>query len=149
VREVLDELLQTWRVVRPGVKVEVAWGQDVGDPQINVDESFSQAVTNLLNNAADASAASDSNRVRLGVAADANGVSITIEDEGPGLSKDLMQKAGKTVFTTKEGGFGLGLVLSHTSLNRLGGELTLNSRTAGGTCTAIHIPLAAQGAASG
>ena len=148
-REVLKDLLETWRMMRPGVRLDLVWDENAGDPYITVDESFSQSITNLLNNAADASATSHSDRVALLVAADAARVRITIEDEGPGLSKDLMQKAGKTVFTTKPGGFGLGLVLSHTSLNRLGGELTLNSRAAGGTCTAIHIPLATQGALSG
>ncbi|HSC48474.1 MAG TPA: ATP-binding protein [Gammaproteobacteria bacterium] len=148
-RQLLQETLDAWRVVRPDVNLDMQWEEALGDPWLSVDEGFSQALTNLLNNAAEASTSKGSNRVVLTVANDARALRISIDDEGPGLSREVQQQAGKAVFTTKAAGFGLGLVISHVNLNRLGGELTLTRRPEGGTRTTILMPLFAQEAGHG
>jgi two-component system sensor histidine kinase RegB len=148
-RQLLQETLDAWRIVRPDVSLEMRWEEVAGDPWLSVDEGFSQALTNLLNNAADASTSKGSSRVVLTVGGNAQGLRISIDDDGPGLSREMQQQAGKAIFTTKAAGFGLGLVISHVNLNRLGGELTLTKRPEGGTRTTILMPVFAQGAGHG
>jgi two-component system sensor histidine kinase RegB len=148
-RDALRAVLDDWTIVRPAIRLEVDWQGLSGQPLVSVDEGFPQALTSLLDNAADASAARGSDLVRLAVTAGTSDVRLFIDDEGPGLDPQLQQRAGKAVFSTKPGGFGLGLVLSHVNLNRLRGDVTLTNRAGGGTRTMIVMPVCAAGADSG
>lgn len=139
-QDVLRKILDDWRVVRPEVQLEVDWQGCTGSPLLQIDEGFNHALTSLLNNAADASITAGSNRVAVSIANTNHGVRICIDDEGQGLSESAQQRAGKTVFSTKTHGSGLGLVLSHANLDRLGGELTLVKRPEGGTRTVLEMP---------
>ncbi len=111
--------------MRPTVRLEIQWQAAAADALLRVDPGFAQALTSLLDNAADASAATGSDRVSLHVGCDADRVQITIDDEGRGLAEHLQHQVGKALFTTKSQGFGLGLVLSHAHLDRLQGEVSL------------------------
>jgi len=141
VQTVLQEVLDSWRIVRPATRLEVHWQGLTGNPSVVVDEGFPQALISLLDNAAEASESMGSDRVRMIVTGNAHGICLNIDDEGPGLGAEVQQRAGKAVFTTKEKGFGLGLVLSHANLNRLHGDLTLAARPEGGTRTTITLPV--------
>ncbi len=147
-RGVLQEVLDHWSIVRPAIRLEVDWQALAGDPLVTVDEGFSQALMNLLDNAAEASASLGSDLVKLAVAGDGRSMRLCIDDQGPGLGPDVEQRAGTAIFTTKDQGFGLGLVLSHANLNRLNGDVTLATRPGGGTRTTIVIPVHASDAAS-
>jgi two-component system sensor histidine kinase RegB len=65
------------------------------------------------------------------------------EDRGPGIPPDIADSLGKRYVSRKEGGLGLGVLLSSASIERLGGELTLAERPGGGTRLEIRLPLAA------
>ncbi len=149
VRSVLQGILDSWSIVRPAIRLEADWQALAGNPHVIVDAGFAQALTNLLDNAAEASASMGSVLVKVAVLGDEGGVRLCIDDEGPGLSADVQQLAGKAIFTTKAKGFGLGLVLSHANLSRLNGDLTLAARTGGGTRTTIFMPAQASKAANG
>ena len=141
VQTVLQEVLDSWSIVRPATRLEVHWQGLAGNPSVIVDEGLQQALISLLDNAAEASELMGSDRVRMVVSGDAHDIRLNIDDEGPGLGVEAQQRAGKAVFTTKERGFGLGLVLSHANLNRLHGDLTLAARPEGGTRTTITLPV--------
>lgn len=66
-----------------------------------------------------------------------------IDDNGPGVDLNIMEKLGKTFITTKESGLGIGLFLTHSTLTHHGGEIKLYNRDEGGTRTDITLPLAA------
>lgn len=141
IQAVVQEVLDSWSIVRPGTRIEVTCQELPSAPLVVVDEGFKQALLSLLDNAAEASQSTGSNLVRMFVTGDRHGIRLYIDDEGPGLSAEVQQRAGKALFTTKEKGFGLGLVLSHANLNRLHGDLTLTTRPGGGTRTTITVPL--------
>jgi len=141
--QLVQQVLDDWSIVRPAVQLHVGWEGLERGALLEVDDGFAQALTSLLHNAADASAARGSDRVRICFCQSATALQVIIEDEGTGLDSDIGQLAGKAVFTTKPTGFGLGLVLSHANLNRLNGTVTLSNRTEGGTRTTISMPLAA------
>jgi two-component system sensor histidine kinase RegB len=145
-RELLQEILDDWRALHPAIQLGVSWQDAAGEYLMQVDEGFQQALTNLLNNAADASRSNGSSQIRVSMLGEPEGAWVFIDDDGPGLSAEVRQQAGKAVFTTKPDGFGLGLVLSHANLNRLGCELTLTNRAERGTRTAIYVPAMTAGA---
>ena len=51
----LDEVLAKWLLMRPAVSVACRWSDANPGPSIIVEQTLSQAVINLFNNAADAS----------------------------------------------------------------------------------------------
>lgn len=141
IQAVVREVLDGWSIVRPAIRLEVTCQELPACPLIVVDEGFKQALFSLLDNAAEASQSTGSDLVHMVITGDRHGIRLYIDDEGPGLSAEMQQRAGKALFTTKEKGFGLGLVLSHANLNRLQGDLTLTTRPEGGTRTTISVPL--------
>jgi two-component system sensor histidine kinase RegB len=66
---------------------------------------------------------------------------ICILDRGPGLSPDVVQRAGEAFFTTKKQGLGIGLFLANATIERFGGQVSLQNREGGGAVTDISIPL--------
>lgn len=140
IRTVLQEVFESWTIVQPAIRLDVDWQALAGDPLVTVDEGFPQALISLLDNAAEASQSTGSDLVRVSLSGDAHDVRLYIDDEGPGLSPDMQQRAGKAIFTTKKTGLGLGLVLSNAHLNRIDGDLTLTGRAEGGTRTTITLP---------
>jgi CheY-like chemotaxis protein len=69
-------------------------------------------------------------------------LSLTVEDGGPGVPDDLVQRIFEPFFTTKPPGEGTGLGLSivHTIISRHGGGITLENRRSGGARFTIHLP---------
>lgn len=67
---------------------------------------------------------------------------VRIEDEGPGLPAELAGGGPYRPFVSRrEGGHGLGLVITQGALRALGGELTLTSRApAPGAAAVLRVP---------
>ena len=97
---------------------------------------LTQALLNLLNNAADA--CPDNLLIRLSW--DQLWVLITIRDYGAGVPLAIAEQLGKPFFTTKGKGFGLGLFLSQISVTRAGGTVKLYNQEGGGTLTELRLP---------
>ncbi|MFN7915086.1 MAG: ATP-binding protein [Vicinamibacterales bacterium] len=97
-----------------------------------------QAVLALVSNALDATDAAAHVRLTLETAGEA--LTIAVEDQGPGMTADVLRRAGEPFFTTKEPGrgLGLGLFLARVFAERLGGALTLESGT--GTTAVLQLP---------
>jgi two-component system sensor histidine kinase RegB len=92
---------------------------------------------NLLNNAADASP----DFVSIGVESSGDSLQIIIEDHGAGIPAEIADSLGKTHISGKQGGLGLGMLLSHASIERLGGEVEMSGMTGEGTRLEIRLPL--------
>ncbi|MFA7317408.1 MAG: ATP-binding protein [Sulfuricella sp.] len=132
-----DDLLEKWQLVRPGVAMEAEWQGALPAPRIIADQTLTQALINLLNNAADASPHSVE---ILGHWQD-NELRMEIRDRGPGLAPEVQQRAGQPFFTTKGHGFGIGLFLANATIERFGGKVLLTNREGGGALTRISLPL--------
>jgi two-component system sensor histidine kinase RegB len=59
------------------------------------------------------------------------------------MAQPVLERAGEPFFTTKEPGrgMGLGLFLTRTVVERLGGVLTLSSEAGSGTRALLRLPL--------
>jgi two-component system cell cycle sensor histidine kinase/response regulator CckA len=71
-------------------------------------------------------------------------LTLSVVDNGSGMSRDVQQRALEPFFTTKSGdkGTGLGLVTVQSVLRQGGGALSFESDPAWGTRFDIHLPLA-------
>lgn len=101
---------------------------------------LTQAVLSLVTNALDASSARPDAAVVVRVSAAGDEVVISVVDQGPGMSADLLSRAGEPFFTTKDAGrgLGLGLFLARVFAERLGGRLLLESDQ--GTTATLVVP---------
>ncbi len=68
---------------------------------------------------------------------------ISIKDNGPGISKEDLQKVFDPFFTTKEQGEGtrLGLSASYNIIEKLGGTITAESKLSEGTVFKVMLPI--------
>lgn len=69
---------------------------------------------------------------------------ILIQDDGQGMSEDVLARAIEPFFTTRggEGGTGLGLSIVYGFIRQTGGHLNIDSKTGGGTQIEILLPIA-------
>jgi two-component system, sporulation sensor kinase E len=70
-----------------------------------------------------------------------NQIHISIQDEGMGISKEIIKKLGEPFFTTKESGTGLGLMVSYRIIEEHKGTIQIESEEGKGTIFHITLPL--------
>jgi len=135
----LQEILGEWRKLRPETPLQILCTGSRPVPDIVADRTLTQAILNILNNAADAA----TNAVGFRARWQRNHLHVQISDDGPGIPEDFRKHIGKPFVTTKPPGkgMGLGLYLARTTLERLGGHLDLCEGTRSGTCVKIDLPL--------
>lgn len=137
----LSHLIENWLVYRPQIQLSQTW-PEVDFPGENIPISVEQAVTNLLDNAADASLANDQQGLELRIMFQDHLLIIEIRDQGIGITDEIKHSAGTSILETKKsGGLGWGLFLSNVSIERVGGQVQLLPNQPNGTITHIEIPL--------
>ena len=101
-----------------------------------------RAIHAVLDNAR--KAAQSPSPIYLDVSSDGDGCHIGVRDHGIGMTSDQLRKAGEPFFTTRTPGkgMGLGLFLTRTLLDRLGGRLELTSTVGVGSVATLHLPAA-------
>ncbi len=68
-----------------------------------------------------------------------DGIWIEIADQGPGIPRELRDKAFEPFFTTKAGGTGLGLAICRSIVRRYDGEIWIEEADGGGTCVKVAL----------
>ena len=135
----LGGIATRFQAMRPDVPLEMRWEGTSPAPEIFADAALQQAILILLNNAADASP----HHVDIHGRWDESTLQLSIGDRGPGVDAASLPKLGRTFFTTKppDKGTGLGLVLTASTLDRLGGSVSWSNRPDGGLAAEITLPL--------
>lgn len=133
----INECLQQWLLMNP--KGQYQWQKEhVNTPNVQYPLVLQQAIINLLDNAQKAS----QQAVDLTLSWDNENWQLLIQDFGEGIKDDfeLPQKP-----MASENGLGIGLLLSHSSIQRLGGKVSLQNRLINheviGCDTLIKVPL--------
>jgi signal transduction histidine kinase len=98
------------------------------------------AIANLVRNAIEASPEGTS--VRMALVVGPTAVEIQVDDSGPGISEEALEKAFEPFYSTKteRGGTGLGLAITRDMITRLGGEVGLENMDQGGARAIIRLP---------
>jgi C4-dicarboxylate-specific signal transduction histidine kinase len=101
-----------------------------------------QVLVNLLTNAADAVANVSDPRIALRVRKQGAEALIEVEDNGPGIPDENLEKIFEPFFSTKgEEGNGLGLWISSEIARLHGGALTAQRGGAGGALFRLSLPI--------
>ncbi|MBU1395319.1 MAG: sensor histidine kinase [Gammaproteobacteria bacterium] len=131
----LAALIERWQVLRPDARITPRLPSD--PRAFTPPDGLEQAIQNVLNNAADVSP----DTVEFDVDTNTRALQIDIADRGPGFTPEQKAQAGHVLFSARPGrGWGVGLALTHATLERLGGSLTLTEREGGGTRVRITLP---------
>ncbi len=104
------------------VRVEVSENHGV----INCDEAKTKSVfANVLYNAVQA--VGDKGEIIVGINEDENNVQVTIQDSGPGIAEENLEKIFEPLFSTKRGGTGLGLANCKQILESQNGSISVKN----------------------
>lgn len=117
--------------------VRVAEGEDVtiqADP-----DQLEQALINLIRNAVDATLEEGGSEVAIRWSTSGKEVHVLVVDQGPGVSDT--GNLFVPFYTTKQGGSGIGLVLSRQIVEGHGGSLMLENRRGGGARARVTLPM--------
>lgn len=72
----------------------------------------------------------------------AQGVSVTVADNGPGIPAAQLEQVFAPFFTSKPDGLGLGLNICRTIVEAHGGSISVENRPAGGAAFTFTLPIA-------
>ena len=103
-----------------------------------------QVLINLVQNAVDATAHHPAPRVSVRLTEADGWATVTVADNGPGLSPEVQQRLFEPFFTTKPvgEGTGLGLSISFGIVEQHGGQLRADNAPEGGARFTLRLPLA-------
>ncbi len=97
-----------------------------------------QIVINLLQNALEAVEEKPDGRVEVRVIEVGEDVMLTVRDNGPGIAPDIHEQLFSPFNTSKEGGLGLGLVISSDIASDYGGRIEVDTGESG-TCFSVYL----------
>ncbi len=128
------------------VRVEVELSGDI--PAVSGNRGkLQQVLVNLILNAKDALQDRGEGRVRILTAPTAKGVELRVEDDGAGMSEEVLRKIYDPFFTTKSNpkdgqrkGTGLGLAVTYGIVQEHAGTIEVTSRVGEGTVFRLELP---------
>jgi two-component system NtrC family sensor kinase len=125
--------------------IDVVMDLDASLPLIIVDPSQIERVClNLIINAAEAMEGTGTLTITTRVDPSNHTLAVDVEDTGPGISPENIEKIFDPFFTTKETGHGvgLGLAISYGIVEEHQGVLAVRSNPGQGTIFTVSLPLA-------
>lgn len=122
------------------------------DPQLPAltadDGRLRQVLNNLLINARDALIHSEQPRIEITTRSysdkDQNFVELVVEDNGPGIPDNMLERLFEPYVTTKERGTGLGLAIVKRIIEEHGGTIWAANLRPSGTRVVVRLPVAAR-----
>jgi two-component system NtrC family sensor kinase len=140
--EVVDEVigLTSQKTRYANVRIETELSPNL--PRIQASPSeLQQVLLNLVNNAIDA-IERPGGTVTVGTRADGDGVILEVQDTGKGIPEANLGRIFDPFFTTKPvgQGTGLGLPICYGIVEKMGGNITVESEIEKGTTFTVFIP---------
>jgi signal transduction histidine kinase len=139
VNQLLEEALEiVHHKVKHKAEVVKSYGQ--GLKKIRTSRNrLNQVLVNVLDNAADA--IKDYGQIRIKTRQGNGDMLIQIANDGEEITKENLKKIFTPFFTTKRGGLGIGLYISHRIIHELGGAIEVIPEKGRGTNFTIKLPL--------
>jgi signal transduction histidine kinase len=97
-----------------------------------------QILLNVITNSRQA--VRDQGVIRISATSAGQTLTITIEDNGPGIPEENMPRIFDPFFSTRDSGSGLGLAISKRLAGQLNGSLHVTSLPAQGTSVTLQLP---------
>ncbi len=110
------------------------------DSVIGDEGQLKQVLINIIKNAVDA--VDKNGEIQVTLKYQENQVIVDIEDNGKGMSEDVLHKVGTPFFTTKEDGNGLGLSVCFNIIESHNGTIQVKSQEGKGTVFSVALPYA-------
>jgi two-component system sensor kinase FixL len=142
INKVVEEAAALAMVGAKESSVRASFDFAAGLPPVWIDKiQVQQVVTNLVRNALEAMSESPRRRLSLSTGLAEDGmVEVSVVDSGPGLPADVASRLFQPFTTTKEKGMGLGLSISRSIIDNMGGRLTAKPNPEGGLIFAFTLP---------
>ena len=121
-------------VVGPSIQLVAV----IPNPDLTIPVALLRVLTNLAANARDAMP--DDGTLTLTCEQDGDAVTIAIQDTGPGIPADVVERMFEPGFSTK-GSTGLGLAIVRETVAEAGGSVAVDSAEAQGTTVTVRWPL--------
>ncbi|MCL2502082.1 MAG: ATP-binding protein, partial [Bacteroidales bacterium] len=141
----LNHLIEEQRVLfSTGETVKILFTSEVNPAYVmGRKQQLSRVLVNLISNARQALEGRAGGRVRLRLEQTEEMYALHVEDDGPGVPKDLRNRLFKPNFTTKSSGTGLGLAICRSIIEQTQGTISYGSSEWGGACFTILLPISA------
>jgi two-component system, sporulation sensor kinase D len=107
-----------------------------------VKDQLKQVILNITKNAFESIPIEAQGIVRADLHSSGNWCTLTITDNGKGISKSELKKIFNPFYTSKDTGTGLGLVVCKRIIESFGGSIDISSMESVGTTVQICLPLA-------
>jgi two-component system sensor histidine kinase RegB len=137
VGDFIKQLIDNWQLTHPNSKIKLTISDSKSVPKILTERVIVQAISNILDNAWRES----KQLIECDLSWDNSNISLVINDLGPGLDNELLHLMGKQPCVDSKDGMGLGLFLSHTIVERMGGKIIFANREPKGLSTQIILPI--------
>jgi two-component system NtrC family sensor kinase len=140
IQEVIDEALGIAKYYKGGKSRQITATVPHDLPVIDgVRDQIVQVIFNLVLNAIDATGKGGT--IDVIARADANGITITVADDGAGIDPANQARLFRPYFTTKKQGTGLGLFVTRKIVESHGGKIECDSAPGRGTRFLVSLPL--------
>jgi signal transduction histidine kinase len=142
VTEAAGERVAAWNPVADthGVKLLIEQPGSAPGPVVALGAGhLEQILDNLLDNAIEATG-DGGGTVRVSVAQSDSGVSLTVADDGPGMTPHERSRAFLRFTTGSQNGTGLGLAIVHRLVTANGGIIKLDDTPGGGLTVEVEFP---------
>jgi nitrogen fixation/metabolism regulation signal transduction histidine kinase len=100
-------------------------------------EQIRQVLINLIKNGFESA---EGAQVTVDIADSRDGITIQVEDTGPGFPDEVLHAGFQPYLSKKADGTGLGLVISQRIVHDHGGTIEIYNRKAGGAGVSITLP---------
>ena len=134
----IGSVLEQWRLVRPTIELR----RNADAPlQLQLEPGIGHLLQVLLNNAADAGENSGRAQIDLDIRVRDGQLYGEVRDYGPGFNANDAALPGTLFNSGKTDGMGVGLALSHATIERLHGELWTRPADGQGARVGFRLPL--------
>jgi Signal transduction histidine kinase regulating C4-dicarboxylate transport system len=142
VSTLIDDLAPVFTLISRDVDVPIRIDVHDAEDTVMADRiQVQQAVANLVRNAVDAVTARPGGLVSVvGRSLGPEGYEISVEDNGPGIAAEDMDRVFRPLQTTKAGGMGLGLSVTRSIVESHGAQLVVGRSGLGGAAFSFRLP---------
>ena len=125
--------------------VEIDWDPPSGlSPVYGSVDAMKSLFLNLINNAIQAMERRGTVTIRATACADERLIRVVVQDTGPGIPEELLERVFQPFFTTKaknKGGTGLGLAIVSNVVRDHGGRVSVENVDEGGARFTVELPV--------